>query len=144
MIKVICVGKLKEKYVSEFVNDYLKRINKYYKINLIELKDSGIESEGISILKNISNKEFVVTLEIKGNKLNSVEFSKKIDNWLMNYSDITFVIGGSNGIDNDVKNRSNYSLSFSDMTFPHGVFRGILLEQIYRSFKILNNETYHK
>ncbi len=144
MIKVICVGKLKEKYVSEFVNDYLNRINKYHKINLIELKDSGIESEGISILKNISNKEFVVTLEIEGNKLNSVEFSKKIDNWLMNYSDITFVIGGSNGIDNDVKNRSNYSLSFSDMTFPHGVFRGILLEQIYRSFKILNNETYHK
>ena len=144
MIKVICVGKLKEKYVSEFVNDYLKRINKYYKINLIELKDSGIESEGISILKNINNKEFVVTLEIEGNKLNSVEFSKKIDNWLMNYSDITFVIGGSNGIDCNVKNRSNYSLSFSDMTFPHGVFRGILLEQIYRSFKILNNETYHK
>ena len=144
MIKVICVGKLKEKYVSEFVNDYLKRINKYYKINLIELKDSGIESEGIIILKNISNKEFVVTLEIEGNKLNSVEFSKKIDNWLMNYSDITFVIGGSNGIDCNVKNRSNYSLSFSDMTFPHGVFRGILLEQIYRSFKILNNETYHK
>ena len=144
MIKVICVGKLKEKYVSEFVNDYLNRINKYHKINLIELKDSGIDSEGISILKNISNKEFVVTLEIEGNKLNSVEFSKKIDNWLMNYSDITFVIGGSNGIDYNVKNRSNYSLSFSDMTFPHGVFRGMLLEQIYRSFKILNNETYHK
>ena len=144
MIKVICVGKLKEKYVSEFVNDYLNRINKYHKINLIELKDSGIDSEGISILKNISNKEFVVTLEIEGNKLNSIEFSKKIDNWLMNYSDITFVIGGSNGIDCNVKNRSNYSLSFSDMTFPHGVFRGILLEQIYRSFKILNNETYHK
>ena len=101
MIKVICVGKLKEKYVSEFVNDYLKRINKYYKINLIELKDSGIESEGISILKNISNKEFVVTLEIEGNKLNSVEFSKKIDNWLMNYSDITFVINRLKVLENN-------------------------------------------
>ena len=144
MIKLICVGKLKEKYLVEFIEDYYKRINKYHKFEIVELKDSNIKDEGNEIIKNIKNNEFVVTLEILGNKLNSVEFSKKIDNWLMNYSNITFVIGGSDGIDNIVKDRSNYKLSFSDMTFPHGVFRGILLEQIYRSFKILNNETYHK
>ena len=144
MIKLICVGKLKEKYLVEFIEDYYKRINKYHKFEIIELKDSNIKDEGNEIIKNIKNSEFVVSLEILGNKLNSVEFSKKIDNWLMNYSNITFVIGGSDGIDNIVKVRSNYKLSFSDMTFPHGVFRGILLEQIYRSFKILNNETYHK
>ena len=144
MIKLICVGKLKEKYLYDFVSDYYKRINKYHKFEIIELKDSNIKDEGIDILKNIKSNEFVVTMEILGNKLTSVEFSKKIDNWLMNHSNITFVIGGSDGIDNNVKDRSNYKLSFSDMTFPHGVFRGILLEQIYRSFKILNNESYHK
>ena len=83
-------------------------------------------------------------MEINGNKMNSIEFSKKIDNWLMTYSNITFIIGGSDGIDDSIKKISNYELSFSDLTFPHGLFRGFLLEQIYRSFKILNNETYHK
>ena len=144
MIKIICVGKLKEKYLIDFVNDYLKRISKYHKIELIELRDSNIKDEGNEISKYIKSNEFVVTMEISGNKLNSVDFSKKIDNWMMNYSNITFIIGGSDGIDEQIKNRSNYCLSFSDMTFPHGVFRGILLEQIYRGFKILNNETYHK
>lgn len=144
MIKLICVGKLKEQYLIDFINDYKKRINKYHKFEIIELKDSNIIDEGVEILKNIKNNEFVVTLEILGNKLSSIDFSKRIDNWLMNYSNITFVIGGSDGIADNVKERSNYSLSFSDMTFTHGIFRGILLEQIYRSFKILNNETYHK
>ena len=144
MIKLICVGKLKEQYLIDFINDYKKRINKYHKFEIVELKDSNIKDEGLDILKNIKNNEFVVTLEILGNKLSSIDFSKRIDNWLMSYSNITFVIGGSDGIDDIVKEKSNYSLSFSDMTFPHGVFRGILLEQIYRSFKILNNESYHK
>ena len=89
-------------------------------------------------------KDFLVILDIIGNKLDSVSLSKKIDNWLMNYGNITFVIGGSDGISDNIKKRSNYSISFSDLTFPHGLFRGILLEQIYRSFKILNNESYHK
>lgn len=144
MIKVICVGKLKEKYLIDLVNDYVKRVNKYHKLELIEVKDSNIKSEGIEIEKYIQNKDFVITLEINGTKLNSVELSKKIDNWLMTYSNITFIIGGSDGIDDIIKKRSNYELSFSDLTFPHGLFRGFLIEQIYRSFKILNNETYHK
>ena len=144
MIKIICVGKLKEKYLIDLSIDYLKRINKYHKIELIECKDSNIEKEALEILKYINNKDFIVTLEIDGNKLNSIEFSNFIDKTLMNYSNITFIIGGSNGIDNSIKKVSNYKLSFSDLTFPHGLFRGILLEQIYRSFKIINNETYHK
>ena len=144
MIKIICVGKLKEKYLIDLSIDYLKRINKYHKIELIECKDSNIEKEALEILKYINNKDYIVTLEINGNKLNSIEFSNFIDKTLMNYSNITFIIGGSNGIDNSVKRVSNYKLSFSDLTFPHGLFRGILLEQIYRSFKIINNETYHK
>ena len=144
MIKVICVGKLKEKYLIDLVNDYFKRVNKYHKLELIEVKDSNIKSEGIEIEKYIQSKDFVITLEINGTKLDSVELSKKIDNWLMTYSNITFIIGGSDGIDDIIKQRSNYELSFSDLTFPHGLFRGFLIEQIYRSFKILNNETYHK
>lgn len=144
MIKIICVGKLKEKYLIDLVNDYKNRINKYHKLEVIELKDSNIKDEGIDIIKHISSKDFIITMEIGGNKLNSLEFSKKIDSWLMTYSNITFIIGGSDGIDDSVKDISNYKLSFSDLTFPHGLFRGFLLEQIYRSFKILNNETYHK
>ena len=144
MIKLICIGKLKEKYLVDLVFDYSRRINKYHKFEIIELKDSNKKDEAYEILKNIKSNEFVVTLDIQGNKINSLDFSGKIDNWLMNYSNITFVIGGSDGIDIKVSESSNYSLSFSDMTFPHGFFRGILLEQIYRCFKILNNETYHK
>lgn len=144
MINIICVGKLKEEYLSLMINDYCKRINKYHKINIIELKDSDIKSEGDLILKNIKNNEYVVTMEIDGNNLSSVELAKRIDNWLMNYANISFIIGGSNGIDDRVKELANYRLSFGKNTYPHGLFRAILLEQIYRSFKIINNETYHK
>ena len=144
MIKIICVGKLKEEYLINLVNDYKNRINKYHKLEIIEVKDSNIKEEALEIKKHIFNKEYVITLEINGNKLDSVELSKKIDNWLMNYSNITFIIGGSFGIDKSIKELANYKLSFSDLTIPHGLFRGLLLEQIYRSFKILNNETYHK
>ena len=144
MIKIICVGKLKEKYLIDLVNDYKNRINKYHKLEIIELKDSNKNEEGLEINNYINKKEYIITMEINGNKMNSIEFSKKIDNWLMSYSNITFIIGGSDGIDDNIKKISNYKLSFSDLTFPHGLFRGFLLEQIYRSFKILNNETYHK
>ena len=144
MIKIICIGKLKEKYLIELVNDYKDRINKYHKLEIIELKDSNIKDESLEIKKYINKKDYIITMEINGNKMNSIEFSKKIDNWLMTYSNITFIIGGSDGIDDSIKDISNYKLSFSDLTFPHGLFRGFLLEQIYRSFKILNNETYHK
>ena len=144
MITIICVGKIKENYLTELINDYAKRISKYHKLNIIELKDSNITDEGDLILKNIKNSDFIVTMEIEGNNLSSVELSQKIDKWFLNSSNIVFIIGGSNGIDPRVKALSNYKLSFGNNTYPHGLFRGILLEQIYRSFKILNNETYHK
>ena len=144
MIRVICVGKIKEQYLKDLINDYLKRINKYHKLDIIELKDSNIIDESKEILKYVNSKDYIITMDINGNKLSSFELSKKIDNLLMNYSNITFIIGGSYGLHNDIKSISNYSLSFSDLTFPHGLFRGLLLEQIYRSFKILNNESYHK
>ena len=144
MIKIICVGKLKENYLKDLVSDYLDRVNKYHKTELVEIKDSDIDKESNQIEKYIDSKDFVVTLEIEGKKMGSQEFARTIDNWITNYSKIVFVIGGSDGIHDSIKRRSNYSLSFSDMTFPHGLFRGFLIEQIYRSFKILNNETYHK
>ena len=135
---------IKENYLCDLINDYQKRISKYHKINIIELKDSDIKEEGDLILKNIKSGDFIVTMEIGGVNLDSVTLSNKIDKWLMERANITFIIGGSNGIDDRVKALSNYKLSFGNNTFPHGLFRGILLEQIYRSFKILNNETYHK
>lgn len=144
MINIICVGKIKENYLCDLINDYQKRISKYHKLNIIELKDSNIEDEGDLILKNIKSGDFIVTMEIDGINLNSEELSSKIDKWLMERANITFIIGGSNGIDDRVKELSNFKLSFGKNTFPHGLFRGILLEQIYRSFKMLNNETYHK
>lgn len=144
MIKIISIGKIKEKYLKDGIEDYLKRITKYHKINLIELPDSNIDSEGNEIIKYLNNKDYIISLAIEGTNLSSEDLSKKIDNIFITNPNITFIIGGSNGIREDIKKRSNYLLSFSKMTFPHGLFRLILLEQIYRSFKILNNETYHK
>ena len=144
MIKIVCVGKIKEKYLRDAISDYEKRISKYHKINIIEVEDSNMKEESIRILKNKKKDDFVITLEINGNVISSMEFANKIDKLFITNSNITFVIGGSDGIDDIVKERSNYSLSFSTLTFPHQLFRVILLEQIYRCFKILNNETYHK
>ena len=144
MIKIICVGKLKEQYLKDLIFDYSKRINKYHKLEIIELPDSDIEKEGILINKQLNTKDYIVTLEINCENLTSKELSTNMDKWLMKYGNITFIIGGSDGISNKIKQISNYKLSFSKLTFPHGLFRGILLEQIYRSFKILNNESYHK
>ena len=144
MIKIICVGKLKEKYLTEGVNDYLTRLRKYHKIDLIELSDSNIDNEGTEILKHISNKDYVISLAIKGKESSSEELADKIDKIFISNPNITFIIGGSNGIREDILDKSNMLLSFSKLTYPHGLFRLILLEQIYRSFKILNNESYHK
>lgn len=144
MIKLICVGKIKERYLTEGINDYLKRINKYHKMEIIEVDDSTPVEEEIRILKYISSRDYVITLEIDGNNLSSIELAEKIDKTLISNSNITFVIGGSYGLSENIKERSNYKLSFSNMTFPHGLFRLIFLEQLYRSCKILNNETYHK
>lgn len=144
MIKIICVGKLKEKYLTEGVNDYLTRVRKYHKVDLIELPDSNIENEGTEILKHITSKEYLISLAIEGTQLSSPELAEKLDKIFISNSNITFVIGGSNGIRKDILEKSNMLLSFSKLTYPHGLFRMILLEQIYRSFKILNNESYHK
>ena len=143
MIKIICVGKLKEKYLVDACLEYTKRISKYTKIEIIELKDSNIKEERDNILKYI-NKEFIITLEIEGNMLDSPTLAHKIDNIFLTNPNIIFIIGGSDGLHEDIKKISNYKLSFSNLTFPHQLFRVMLLEQIYRSFKILNNETYHK
>lgn len=144
MIRIICIGKIKEKYLVDLINDYETRINKYHKLEIVELVDSNKSEEGERILSKLKDKSFKVALTLDGHKYNSIELSKFIDKTIMNYSNIDFIIGGSNGIDNKVLDKVDYKLSFSDLTFPHGLFRGILLEQIYRSFKIINNETYHK
>lgn len=144
MIKIICIGKIKENYLKEAIVDYSKRINKYHKLEIVELMDSDMEKEKDLILRNINSRDYIITLEIDGNNIDSVEFSDKIDKTFITNNTITFIIGGSYGLHDDIKKLSNYKLSFSKMTFPHGLFRIILLEQIYRSFKILNHETYHK
>ncbi len=145
MIKIICLGKIKEKYLTELINDYLKRIKRYTKIEIIELKDEdNIQKEEESILKHINKKDYLITLEINGKQMSSEEFAKLIDQTFITKSTITFIIGSSLGLSEKVKNLSDFKLSFSLLTFPHGLFRGILLEQIYRAFKINNNENYHK
>ena len=144
MIKIICVGKLKEQYLKEGINDYYSRISKYHKIEIIELPDSNIDKEKEQILKNINSKDYLITLDIEGNNLTSKELAEKIDKTFISNPNITFIIGGSEGLHKEIKKLSNFSLSFSKQTFPHGLFRLILLEQIYRSFKIINNESYHK
>ena len=144
MIKIITVGKIKENYLKEAINDYQKRINKYHKLEIIEIEDDNIINEKDRILKYINKKDYLIALDIQGIELTSIELSKKIDNIFINNSNITFIIGGSNGIHDSIKNIVNYKLSFSKMTFPHQLFRVMLLEQIYRAFKIANNETYHK
>ena len=151
MIKIICVGKIKEKYLKDAICDYSKRISKYTKLEIIEVSDRDklpikdiLDKEGNDILKHINDKDYVVTLEITGNNLSSIELAKKIDTIFNKYSNIVFVIGGSYGLSDSIKNRSNYPLSFSKLTFPHQLFRVMLLEQIYRAYKINNNETYHK
>ncbi len=150
MITLITIGKIKEKYISEGIEDYLKRLSKYTKIELIELEDESFDKtktlkvEAEKILKRLNKKSYIITLEIEGKELSSVELSNLIDNSINNYTDITFIIGGSYGLDGSIKELSNYKLSFSKMTFPHQLFRLLFLEQLYRSFKILNNEQYHK
>ncbi len=144
MINIICVGKLKDKYLVQMADDYLTRLTKYHKVVVTELKDSNIKAEGDLILKLLNNKDYIVTMEIGGKNLSSVELSELIDKTFISYPNITFIIGGSDGIDERVLEKSNFRLSFGRNTYPHGVFRCLLLEQIYRSFKILNNESYHK
>ena len=152
MIRIICVGKIKEKYFVDALNEYKKRISKYSKLEIIEVSDEATDNEKIvlnkekeRILKYINKSDYNIVLDIDGTELSSVQLSEKINNIFTNYnSNITFIIGGSCGIDREIKNICDFRLSFSKMTFPHQLFRVILLEQIYRSFKLLNNESYHK
>ena len=151
MIKIICVGKIKENYLKDAINDYQKRLSKYTTIDIIEIMDESgndakviLKKEKDKILKHINNKDYIITLELNKDEISSIEFSKKIEKVFISYPNITFIIGSSFGLDEEVKKISNYKLSFSKMTFPHGLFRVILLEQIYRAFKIMNNEEYHK
>ena len=149
MIKIVCVGKIKEKFLSLAISEYLKRLSKYTKIDIVQIPDEAnaekaLKVEGEKILSKIRDDEYVIALDISGDSISSIEFAKKINNVFNNYSKITFVIGGSYGLSSVVKKRSNYLLSFSKMTFPHQMFRLILLEQVYRAYKINNNESYHK
>ena len=148
MIYLVCVGNLKEKYLSEACNEYLKRINRYEKIEIVELKESlltpynvALKAEANEINKYL--KGYVIKMAIKGKQLSSEELASKLENVkLSGNSDITFVIGSSHGLDESVK--SNFDLSISKMTFPHQLTRVILLEQVYRALSILNHSPYHK
>lgn len=157
-ISVIAVGKLKEKYLKMAIDEYSKRLSRYCKLEIIELPDEKTpdnasekeeiqikEKEGKLILSKIKDNSYVVAMDLKGKHLTSEEFSKFISNCgVMGNSNIVFVIGGSLGLSEEVIKRANYKLCFSKMTFPHQLFRVMLLEQIYRAYRIINNAPYHK
>ena len=157
-ISVITVGKIKEKYLKDAIAEYSKRLSKYCKLEIVEVADEKppdnasetVETmirakEGERILKHVKDDAYVVTLEIQGKQVTSEELAEKIDKLgIQGVSHITFIIGGSIGLGEEVLARSNYALSFSKMTFPHQLMRVILLEQIYRSYRIIHGEPYHK
>ena len=156
-ISIICVGKIKEKYWLDAISEYSKRLSRYCKLNIIEVADektpddaSDAECDAIKkkeadkILKKIDSQGLVCTLEIAGKRFTSEGFASFIDGSSTRTSHIQFVIGGSLGLHSSVLDRSDMGISFSDMTFPHQMMRVILLEQIYRGFRITNGEPYHK
>lgn len=157
-IKVICVGKLKEKYLVDGIKEYVKRISAYATIEMIEVNDERIPDnaslaeemivkakEGRKILDKVKQDDYMILLDVSSQELDSVAFSKRIEECMINgKSTIDFVIGGSLGHGEEVLSRANMKLSFSPMTFPHQLMRLILVEQVYRAFKIMKNETYHK
>lgn len=151
-IKIICVGKIKEEYFNLAINEYKKRLKPFCNFELIEVKEvntddekKNIISEGKNIIANIKKQDYIITLEIEGENLDSISFAKYVEkHYLYNDKKLTFIIGGSNGLSDEVKSLSNFKLSFSHFTFPHQLMRVILLEQIYRVMMINNNQTYHK
>lgn len=150
-MKLICVGKIKEKYLNDAIDEYKKRLSKYTKLDIVVLPDISYneidkvkKEEGKLILKHLKETDNVIILDINGIELSSVELTNKLCRLEAVNSNITFIIGGSYGLSDEVKKRANFSLSFSKLTFPHQLFRVILLEQIYRTYKIRNNENYHK
>ena len=157
-IDIIAIGKIKEKYIKEAIKEFQKRLSRYCKLKLIELDDEKApqnlsnkdmdlikRKEGQRILNKLNQSSYVIALDIKGKNLSSEEFASKIGNLMVEgNNDITFIIGGSIGLADEVLSRSNLKLSFSKMTFPHQLMRLILLEQVYRGFKIMKHEPYHK
>ena len=143
-ITVLTVGKIKEKFLRDAIAEYSKRLSKYCKLEIIEVTNIK-NKEAERLLKYIRDDAYLITLEIKGKQLTSEELAQKIDTLgVQGTSHIIFVIGGSLGLGEEVLKRSNYALSFSKMTFPHQLMRVILLEQVYRSYRIMNGEPYHK
>lgn len=155
-INLICIGKLKESYLKDAVKEYSKRLSKYYSFKIIELQDEklpdnlnnsiitqiqDIESE--KIISQIPKNSYLISLDLAGKQYTSEEFSEKIENIKISYSNLTFIIGGSLGLNQKLKNISNEKICFSKMTFPHQLIRIFLIEQLFRSAKITNNEKYH-
>ena len=157
-ITILTVGKIKEKFYTEAVNEYSKRLSRYCKLEIIQVADEKTaenstqnemdivkQKEAERLLKHIPEDAYVITLEINGKNLDSVELAEKINRLgISGTSHIIFVIGGSLGLHRNVSDRADFKLSFSRMTFPHQLMRVILLEQIYRSYRIINNQPYHK
>ena len=157
-IRLIPVGKIKEKYIQEGIKEYSKRLSRYCSLDIVEIDDEKApeslsdkekemvkQKEGERILSKIPQNSYVISLVIEGKQLSSEELAEKIESLMVEgISDITFIIGGSLGLSDEVISRSNFKLSFSKMTFPHQLMRMILLEQIYRAWRIIRNEPYHK
>ena len=152
MIKIVCVGKVKDKNLRTLIDDYVSRISRYHRLEIIEVKDESIGTdekavlsvEADRLLDKIRDDEYVILLDLHGSSIDSLSLADKLDKLFVRNPRITFVIGGSLGLDDRLRNRANESLKLSDLTFQHQMTRLILLEQIYRCFKILNHETYHK
>lgn len=156
-INIICVGKIKEIFFKDAISEYSKRLSKYCKLDILELPDEQIpdkindvlienikQKECKNIIKHLKKDSYVICLDLSGKQYSSEEFSKKIDELSLNTSNITFIIGGSLGLTKDLLSIANCKISFSKMTFPHQLIRVFLLEQLFRNFKISNNETYHR
>lgn len=156
-VTIISVGKIKEKFIKDALEEYEKRLSRFCKFKSVEIADRPIPEkaseaeeaavllkEGNDILAKIGKNDFVIAMCIEGKKVSSTQFAQKLSNAFMGTSSITFIIGGSLGLSEEVKSRSNFRLSMSDMTFPHNLARLMLTEQIYRAFKINANESYHK
>ncbi len=154
-IKIVCVGKIKEAYLNSGISEYLKRLSGYCNIEIIEVKDEKIsnstsdekikEIESNRILEKIDDKDYVILLDLKGKQLSSVELANKMDSLIsQGIGNYAFVVGGSLGVSENLQKKADFLISFSRLTFTHQMVRLLLLEQIYRAFKINNNETYHK
>ena len=156
-IHIVCIGKMKESYLKDAINEYSKRLSKYCKLSILELPDEKIpdklneslsneikNKESNTILNHIKKDSYIICLDLKGKQLSSEDFSKTIEDLSLQTSHITFVIGGSLGLSSDILKKAHQKICFSKMTFPHQLIRVFLLEQLFRGFKISNGETYHR